>query len=42
MAITLKQYWKNRDVEYASELTPELRANATETVRRGSSSTASG
>ncbi len=34
MAITLKQYWKNRDVEYASELTPELRARATETVRR--------
>jgi uncharacterized protein YcbK (DUF882 family) len=34
MAITLKQYWKNRDVEYAAELTPEFRANATEVVRR--------
>jgi len=34
MAITLKQYWKNRDVEYASELTPELRTNAAETVKR--------
>ena len=34
MAITLKQYWMNRDVAYASELTQELRDNAAETVRR--------
>lgn len=34
MAITLKQYWKNRDVEYANELTPTIMANAKETVRR--------
>lgn len=34
MAITLKQYWKNRDVEYANELTPTIIANAKETVRR--------
>jgi uncharacterized protein YcbK (DUF882 family) len=34
MAITLKQYWKNRDVEYVEELTPLIRANAIETVRR--------
>lgn len=34
MTITLKQYWKNRDVEHAAELTPQIRANAIETVRR--------
>jgi len=34
MSITLKQYWKNRDVEFAAELTPQIRANAAETVRR--------
>lgn len=34
MPITLKQFWKNRDVEHAAELTAEIRANATETVRR--------
>ncbi len=34
MTITLKQYWKNRDVEYAAELTPLIRTNAVETVRR--------
>jgi uncharacterized protein YcbK (DUF882 family) len=34
MTITLKQYWKNRDVEYAAELTPQISANAVETVRR--------
>lgn len=34
MSITLKQYWENRDVEFATELSPLVRANATETVRR--------
>jgi hypothetical protein len=34
MPITLKQYWKGRDVEFASELTDEIVANARETVRR--------
>lgn len=34
MTITLKQYWKNRDIEHAAELTPVISANAIETVRR--------
>lgn len=34
MTITLKQYWKNRDVEHAAELTPQIKNNAIETVRR--------
>ena len=34
MAITLKQYWKARDVDFASELTQQINANAVETVRR--------
>ncbi len=34
MAITLKQYWKGRDTEFASELTDEIKKNAAETVRR--------
>ena len=34
MTITLKQYWKNRDVEHVTQLTRQIRANAIETVRR--------
>lgn len=30
--ITLEAYWKGRDVQYASELTDEIRANAQRTV----------
>lgn len=32
--ITLEQYWMGRDVEYSKELTPEITANAQETVRK--------
>lgn len=34
MSITLAQFWMGRDKTHASELTPEIRANAAETVRR--------
>ncbi len=34
MTITLKQYWKNRNFEYAAELTPQISASAAEIVRR--------
>ena len=32
--ISLEQYWKGRDVEYADELTEEIKANAAETVAK--------
>ena len=32
--VTDKAFWMGRDVKYASELTPELRANADELLRR--------
>ena len=32
--ITLEQYWMGRDVEYAADLTQEIRANAQVTVDR--------
>ena len=32
--ITLEQYWKGRDTEYADELTEEIKANAAETVEK--------
>lgn len=32
--ITEREFWKGRDKQYASELTPEIRANAKETLRR--------
>ena len=34
MTITLKQYWKNRNVEHVTQLTPLIQTNAIETVRR--------
>lgn len=34
MIITLADYWMGRDKTHASELTPEIIANATETVKR--------
>lgn len=32
--ITEREFWKGRDVQYASDLTPEIQANAKETLRR--------
>ena len=32
--ITLREYWKGRDVSHAKELTPEIRKAASETVQR--------
>ena len=32
--ITAEQFWKGRDVEYAKELTPQIKANAEETIGR--------
>lgn len=34
MSITLAQYWMGRDGQYRSQLTPEIRANAAETIKR--------
>lgn len=32
--ITPAQFWKGRDIEYADELTPDIRANAEITIQR--------